>query len=436
MARELIGDEALSADDRCEALAILLRRLPNLDEASDPLRMLAAKIGKARTLDLLAELERRFGPHPAVAEMRASLEDRVRTTCPRCGVELRQPQMQVHLWEVHRLLLDGLRVRDPWSVVEEWLDAAKANGGEGLARARIAADKIDLQEGKNRLARLMLMRGLADEQQRRDCLAEAAKRHAGCCPFCFAFMPVPSEEGPLRLRRRGMRLEAGGYLVAIDETGLRPRLTVRTPTELVYDGPEPDGRPLTADAAAGLASGFFVGLALMLSTLPHTLLPVVLLLLAAIVAYLVIRLAMRPGAVTGERLLEHAWDVLVPRLHADGFAAGDSAFVAGLSRLGGGEAAALGELARKTAAAVERGAAPPSHFAALLRRQIERAVEDADADAPTLVARQIGRCFTGKRPLALRNTCSTIGRHRSGRRRNGRGCACCCSTPPSRPASR
>ena len=47
-------------------------------------------------------------------------------SCPRCGVEMRRPAMIQHLWDEHRLVLDNLRVRDPWHVIEEWLDAYKA----------------------------------------------------------------------------------------------------------------------------------------------------------------------------------------------------------------------------------------------------------------------------------------------------------------------
>ena len=130
--------------------------------------------------------------------------------------------------------------------------------------------------------------------------------------------------------------------------------------------------------------------------------PVAVLLLAGWLLHVLVRFGMRRPTPPRERVLGYAWSLLVPRLHEGGFARADSAFVAGLARLGGVgvEAGQLNEQVRKASAAFERGEAPASHLAALLRLQINFAAEEGE-DPVALVVRQVGRCFAGRRPLAL-----------------------------------
>ena len=407
-ARELLADDSLAGDVRCQALATFLARLETQDQATEQLLKLAAKMGKTHTLELFTLLEQRLGPNPALAEVRTQLENRIRMSCPRCAVELRQPQMQVHLWHEHRLLLDGLRVRDPWSVVEEWLDAAQPTKDlELIGRARIAADKLDPKGGQKRVDRLLVARGLADDRAKLELLADASAQNSSCCPNCFAFVDVPREDAPLRLRGKGGRLEVAGYGVSLDEAGLRPMLRVRTPAETIHDGLEP-GRSLTPTGAAFLASGAIVGVALLFACvwprgLGGPLRPVFILLFVASLLHFLVRLGMRQGMPLRDRVLGYSWRRLVPRLHADGFTIADSAYVAGLAHLGGDavEDETLGEMVRKTAAALDRGEAPASHLAALLRLQVERAVLEDGADPVPLVVRHLVRCFTGKRSMML-----------------------------------
>ena len=35
--------------------------------------------------------------------------------------------MEQHVWEAHRLILDGLETRDPWAVIGKWLDSCKTD---------------------------------------------------------------------------------------------------------------------------------------------------------------------------------------------------------------------------------------------------------------------------------------------------------------------
>ena len=53
--------------------------------------------------------------------MTQEIENEIRMSCPRCPTELRKKDMVGHLWEKHRLVLDGQRVREPWRVIEDWV---------------------------------------------------------------------------------------------------------------------------------------------------------------------------------------------------------------------------------------------------------------------------------------------------------------------------
>src|SRR5262249_41626742 len=207
-------------------------------------------------------LEQLAGKHPAVDALCSRLEERLRMTCPRCGAERRKPEMIRHLWDEHRLLLVGRRVREPWAPVEDWAPAARHGHPAGmLERCRIVATLDDPEDGVLRLGRLLLARHVEDAEARRMLLDVAEEQHATLCPHCFAAAPVPREAAPWVLTRRGGRISAHGYLVEISEAGWRTRLEVRTPGRLVYRGPEPD-LSWTPRGLVSLLVGPFVALAL------------------------------------------------------------------------------------------------------------------------------------------------------------------------------
>src|SRR5437764_386059 len=80
----------------------------------------------------------------AIDALGAQLEENLRMSCPRCPAELRRPQMIQHLWDEHRLVLDGRRVREPWAVIEDWLDDCRSRPDpELLWRCRVVAQKTD-----------------------------------------------------------------------------------------------------------------------------------------------------------------------------------------------------------------------------------------------------------------------------------------------------
>src|SRR5262249_54215764 len=122
--RGLLLDRRLPPELQVAAAAVLVRGAgADSPLASDFMESLISGLGKAAAIARLRQLEQALGPTPVVDGLCSVLEDGLRMTCPRCRVELRRPEMAQHLWQQHRLVLDGRRVREPWSVVEDWLDA-------------------------------------------------------------------------------------------------------------------------------------------------------------------------------------------------------------------------------------------------------------------------------------------------------------------------
>ena len=202
-ARELIADDTLPLDARCGALAALVTRQATPEQVAEQLHKLARQTGKARALELFAHLEEHVGPHPALAEVQGQLEQRIRMTCPRCPAELLQPQMVVHLWREHRLLLDGLRFASPGT--------SSQNGSTRAAAATTWTSSSAAGSRRTRSTPWTARGGWpacswpadsAAVRDRQELLAEAAAQHASCCPWCFALVAVPPDEAPLKLSWR------------------------------------------------------------------------------------------------------------------------------------------------------------------------------------------------------------------------------------------
>src|SRR5262249_13857852 len=122
--RPMLLDRRLPVADQLAGAAALLKGVGGIGPAAvELLKVMTAGLGEQRGIERRRELEKLVGPTPAVEEVCAELEDQVRMRCPRCEVELRRRDMVQHLWDQHRLVLVGRRVREPWDAIAEWASA-------------------------------------------------------------------------------------------------------------------------------------------------------------------------------------------------------------------------------------------------------------------------------------------------------------------------
>jgi hypothetical protein len=409
-AQALLLDRRLPAEGQLVLAALLLRSVgPDDPLATDFLQALIVGRGRARSIDQLRELERRSGPHPAIEAACTRLEENLRMACPRCGMGLRRPDMIRHLWEEHRLVLDRRRVREPWSVIEDWIAVYLARPDPDLLeRCRALAERIDPDHGVSQVHRLFLQRGIADAEARSTLSRDAAEAHAGLCPACYAQVPLPQDVAPFPIQQRGGRLSSRGYTVDVNERGLFTWLEVRSPKSVIYRGSEP-GRRLTVSGAALALAGPWILMALVaavaITEARTRVWGVSGLLLLAVAAYGAAVAGWRADAPAGTRARNYAWTLLAPRLHPGPLVADDAAFLAGLADVCAGDGygrlrgALMPTLLSRTERAVIKGQAPPGFLAPLLRLAIEDTTA-GDDPVPT-VAAQLARCFEGKLPLAV-----------------------------------
>lgn len=410
----LLADRRLAARVRLDATVALVRAIGrDSEEARGLLATSVTGMGKSRAFDWLTELERRLGPAVPLTELRQQIERKLRVSCPLCPVKLHHPELARHLWSEHQLILDGRDVREPWRLIEEWVNRCqKSENGELMHRCEQLARLADPDQGEQRLRRL-IARQQTDASLRDEVKAEAADQTASICPYCFALAPVHAGETVVDLTIAKGRIAGNGYVVDVRETGLLPHLEVMTPQGVIFSGKEP-GQLLTEPGAVYLLAGPPVVLALVLTVILTILgghaMPVTLVLLwLAGMAVLTVKACWSGPALVRERAVRHAWIVLVPRLfRVAGFDRAESAFLAGLARLTGGhsrsrKASAWVKQLPGLLALVERGtvagSCPVSHLAALRRLAIE-AEAATGIDALLLVAGQLGRCLHGQLPFA------------------------------------
>jgi hypothetical protein len=405
--RAVLMDRRLPLDATLET-AIVLARRSGTDRKTrlEVYKALVAGLGKARAVERLRELAEQLGPEPLLEEYCVQLENQVRMACPRCAVQLRRPQMVAHLWNEHKLMLNGLRVREPWQMIEDWIDESRRkNDADILDRCRALAQRMDPDNGLQRVQRLCLAHGIEDAEARKAFLAEAAEQHASLCPHCFALVPMPGAVPARPLNAYRGRVSALGYLVEVRDTGLLSRLEIETPTAVVHRGYEPPRR-LTAKGALVVLVGPLVALALgvacgILAPRLPPLVPVLLFLTAAGVMAFFVRWRWRRPRPAFDRAVDFAWFALVPRLHAESFSPTDSSFLSRLAwtSLAWGRpslrTAALERAVHLTEKAVAASRTPVEHLADLQRLAITDAVR-AGADPVPLVVKQLGRCFDGQ----------------------------------------
>lgn len=408
--RPLLSDKSIPGETRLDAATALLQTTgPEGMEAHATLQALLARTGKARGVERLRKLMLRLGKTPLLEQMCRSLEGQVRMRCPRCRVQLRRPEMTDHLWSAHGLVLEGRRVREPWSVIHEWLDELRRGDSPGLLdRCRDLAKQCEGEQGLHRLERLLLVNGLRERHELQSLREEAARRHSGLCPRCLALVELVRPAAVPPLNQSHGRLSRNGFSVEISERGFAPHLEIVTPGSTVYRGREPE-RSLTRRGALVFLVGPLVLFALVAGMLcvhlgRAPLLPVAVPLFAALVTAFGIRLYWLNLDDPLDRAVDHAWRLLVPRLDLKQGSAEVGEFLGGLILLSGQHGtptARAEELARRLAFAEQAVPLGRTSLAqlAVLHRLAAADAATQDADLVLLLAGQVRRALLGELPL-------------------------------------
>jgi hypothetical protein len=408
--KPLLADRRLPRPARETAVAALLR---TTGKAGPPaLAVLAAYVDhvpKPRAIDLLRELEQHLGQAEAIDELCAQLEDQIRLSCPRCQIELTRLDMIGHLWDRHRLMLDGRRVREPWRVLQDWVeDYRLEKDPDVLKRCRTLVGRLDPAEGEAKLGRLLLQRGVEDADALGGLLEQARARNVSLCPHCYALVPLPEFPPPPELYFGKLGLSGSGYRVEVRDGLLAPWLEVKTPEGRVYRGREPSSRRTRLGALFVLLFPLLMVVPLLallpsFGGLPRWLPAAVVGGLGLLVAAGIWRFWPKPGDLQA-RVLHHAWTVLVPYLRRKGFPGESLTVVAGLAELsaGRGDAKIRAKALAAARTAVEQAARANSALGTCAGSLARLAIEDPawqGEDAVPALAAELLRCVQGELPL-------------------------------------
>ena len=375
------------------------------------LRAYVGQSSKKRGIEKLQSLEQRFGHAPALDAISKELDDEIRMSCPRCPTELRKKDMVVHLWDKHRLVLDGQRVREPWRVLEDWVvDYGLEKDPQVLQRCRQLAARDDPQTGLARLQRLLYRRGLRDRELLNELRTLVKTRKATLCPHCCATVVVegPPVVPPLTLEQSC--LQGYGYRLEVSEGGLVPSLRIESPDTILFRGREP-GRMLTRLGGIPLLIGpMMVGAYFLIRWLLPPALPSMLAGTAALglglfgagSMYLLWPRA-RPAK---ERLVKAAWKLLVPEILLEEMGRREWGFLRGLAEITNEvrhqelNQDVLLECCEEASTAARTDPLALACLASLSGRYIADMRDDGD-DPFNFVLTLTAECFKGKLPLAF-----------------------------------
>jgi hypothetical protein len=318
--------------------------------------------------------------------------------------------MAPHLWLEHQLLLQGKQARKPWPVLEEWAVSAARDGNRRLlSLCRTLGAQLDPATGRIHIDRVLLAKGVDNAEARGTVYSALYKSGGTLCPHCYTLLPQPPAADIPRSNLSRGRLAIRDFVIDVSERGLVPWLSISGPHGPRVSKREP-GRRLTARGFAVLFILPVLALALVLATglvrvPPPVLLPVGFLLWLALVLALGERYRRRKDTPAADRAIHHAWTLVPPALHGDGFNEMDAGFLSSLAQLTCQRGAlpipngVPRHVLAVTDQAVGEGKTPALHLAALMRAHAADRVARGD-DAAPLVAAQVGRCLSGRLPLA------------------------------------
>jgi hypothetical protein len=407
----LIADERFPVPLRLNAAIQVLRSTKAGDAlVNELLHRLIDGINPLRGVECLRFLALHVSNHPDIEQLRGDLEERSAIACPRCGIRLQRPDLVVHLWQAHRLLMDGSRARDPWKMIEDWLgDYARNGRKELLERSCELGQQLDPAGGLTRVHRLLLVAGLTDAEARENLTAQAQGGRASLCPHCYALVSPAHDPLPPPMNLSHGRIAGNGWTVEVSDRYMFTRLFTASPDEILHDGPEP-GRGLTQRGLAIVQTGplvllaFAAALLLPVSLLPP-LTPVALIVLTALVLYLRIRRRHVVGSDPAYRAVDHAWRFLAPKMHSPEFSPSDAKFLSRLAVTSFDRGTpelreqTLERVVKLTESEVVKGQVPCRDLAALRCLEIDDAIRLSRDPLPILV-NDLTSCLLGDVPLA------------------------------------
>jgi hypothetical protein len=406
----LLSDPKQTAATQVAVAVAFLRSLPTEKDPREQtlLEALISGMSRVPAVQRLYAVEEQVGRRPLIKAVRERIENQIRMRCPRCDLELRRAEMIDHLWSEHRLVLEGQKVREPWTLIQDWLDDTDGVlPADVLSRCQSLAQQVDPDNGLVRLYRMVLQVGLKDPESQKGLLGAAKERRASICPSCFTLLPVPHPVPGRPLNRWRGRLSGKGYRVEVLETGLKSRLELKSPRDKLIRVTEPGNR-WTVRGWLWLTVGplllIAIGLALGPPPLGDPLPWVVIALLTAAVVGGIVAAKKKPKVPVTDRVVDHAWSMMLPRLAERGFIPSDAHFLAGLAlvSLDRGRLEArkpLLEKALRFAASEVLQGREVGPLAALKRLGVSDAVQEGRDPIP-LVLEEIDFCLKGKLPLA------------------------------------
>ena len=363
---------------------------------------LRKKVGNARAENRLRRLAALVPPLEPLAAALAEVEAGSTAACPRCAVRLDSDALVKHLWEQHRLLLEYGRVREPWDVVGDLIaDYRRTNLADYLDRACDLAQALEPAGGLTRVHRLLLVAGSDDEEAHALLRADAAEKHGSLCPHCYALVKLPPAVPATPVLVGGGRVEGGGYRVELTDHYVFSRLTIDTPQARLAGGPEP-GHALTRRGAVFLFALPLLFMAALFAVMPRLfglppIVPVAGLLFTMLIAYLAVRTVWTDSRDPADRVVDHAWGRLVPRLTQGEVTRPAAAFVAGLSLASRphGDAAARDEALGRAADVLGADRQTAAYVTPVRLLRLTDAVVPGFDDLPP-IADEVAQSFAGR----------------------------------------
>ena len=406
----MIGSAHFAVPLRLSVGIQCLRSLPTESAlGGEMLRSLIRSLSPSRAVERLRFIQHRLPGHTQVDRLCSELEKKAAISCPRCSVRLQRPELVMHLWQQHRLLMEGNRVLEPWRLIANWLREYAETGKRALLeRGSELAQQLDPQGGLTRVHRLLLSTGMSNEEAQANLTKQAQTRRASLCPHCYALVHQEREPLPSPLNVSRGRITSHGYTVEVSDRNIQTHLYIATPEEVLLEGKEP-GLGLTERGAVLLLVGPLVmAAAITALVLPPRivapLLPVALLLLGALLVYLRLRLKRNASADATDRAIDRAWEYVVPEIQRTPAADNNADFLASLavSSIGLGtpsvRESSLERACKWTLDRVTKGELPSEDLTALRCLEMDDAIRQGRDPLPIL-AREVGNALSGALPM-------------------------------------